>query len=86
MDDQPCSEVGRELRVSELKPRTIVVLERPDSAMATMWVAEVLPRYVIFLAGVTRTCLISKRTGPHLEQVTDDTGRMLRVYEYLGEP
>jgi hypothetical protein len=80
------NEIGRELLASELKPKTIVVLERPDTAIVTMWVAEVTPQYVIFLAGVTQTCFLAQRAGPHLEQITDDTGRMLRVFEYLGEP
>ena len=80
------NEIGRELRVSELKPKTIVVLERPDVAAVTMWVMAVGPERVAFWAGANSMGFIARRVGPELEQITDDSGRMLRVYEYLGEP
>lgn len=79
------NEIGRELKVSELMPRTVVVLERPDSLATTAWVAEVLPKYVVFWMGAIKTDFAARRTGPDLEQITDDTGRTLRVHEYLGE-
>jgi hypothetical protein len=77
-------EIGRELKVSELVPRTVVVLERPDSFAASIWVVMVQPEYVVFRAGAISLDFIAKRTGPDLEQITDDTGRQLHVHEYLG--
>ena len=74
------------MKASELKPGTIVVLERPDSGAATFWVLGVTPEFVEFYAGAITAHFLARRIGPALEQITDDTGRMLRVFEYLGEP
>lgn len=85
MPDHP--EVGRELKVSELKVRTIVVLQKPGrNVLTTMWVADILPGSVCFRAGEIRTTFIATRTGTDLEQITDDTGVPMKVYEYLGKP
>ena len=79
-------EIGRELKVSELVPRTVVVLSMDHHPMAaTWWVAEVLDEFVVFTSGELRTDFAAKRTGPGREQVTDDTGKPLHIYEYLGE-
>ena len=85
------SEIGRELRVSELQPRTIVVLQKVGSRKAaTMWVEEVFPEFVIFSMGAADMHFVqhflAQRTGHNLEQITDDTGRELHIHEYLGEP
>lgn len=81
-------EVGRELKVSELRPRTIVVLHKVgrDNFLVTMWVVEILPAYVKFTAGEIRTDFIARRCGPGLDEITDNTGLPMKVYEYLGEP
>ena len=79
----PKSRIGRELKVSELEPRTVVVLERPGGHAATVWVILIQPKYVVFRAGDICIALVAKRTGPDLEQITD-AGGSLRVHEYLG--
>jgi hypothetical protein len=80
------NEIGRELKVSELKWRTVVVLEKSGHpVMSTMWVAEVTNGYVLFTSGVLRTDFMAQRTGPDLEQITDNTGKPMKIYEYLGE-
>ena len=82
-------EMGRELRVTELKPGTIVVLkclEGPGHAAITSWVDKVYDDTVIFWMGKLSMYLVLRRVGPEREQITDDAGRLLRVYEYLGEP
>lgn len=80
-------EVGRELKVSELKPQTIVVIHKQArNFLATMWVVEVLPGYVEFAAGELKTLFFARRCGAGLEDITDDVGSPLKIYEYLGEP
>jgi hypothetical protein len=78
-------EIGRELRVSELVPRRIVILHKGQT-LATLWVVEVLEDWVAFRAGKTDTGFIARRCGPDLEGITDNTGAPMKVYEYLGEP
>lgn len=83
---EPDSEIGRELKVSELKPRTVVVVEKSGHPiMSTLWVYLITPGHVIFTSGILRGDFSAKRTGPDLEELTDDTGKPIRVYEYLGE-
>ncbi|HXA24442.1 MAG TPA: hypothetical protein VNW90_19315 [Acetobacteraceae bacterium] len=80
------NEIGRELKVSELKWRTVVVLAKANVPMlSTMWVAEVTKAYVLFTSGVLRMDFMAQRTGPDLEQITDNTGEPMKIYEYLGE-
>ena len=80
------NEIGRELKVSELVPKTVVVLLMAHHPMATTWwVLEVMPLFVLFTSGGLRTDLAAQRTGPDREQLTDNTGKRLHVYECLGE-
>jgi hypothetical protein len=80
-------EIGRELKVSELKPETIVVLMKQGrSVAATMWVIAVDDVFVLFRAGATQTDFLAQRCGEGLEQITDDDHIPMHVYEYLGEP
>jgi hypothetical protein len=79
------NEVGRELKVSELKPKTVVVVAKQLRPAATVWVVEIHPEYVHFRAGSINMEFLAARTGPDLEQITDDSGLPMRVYEYLGE-
>lgn len=83
------SEVGRRLKASELKPRTIVVIAPPGrDAHITMWVFLVDNDQVTFRAhavpGVETWTVINfvRDDG----ELIDDQGRIVRVYEYLGEP
>jgi hypothetical protein len=77
-------EIGRELKVSELVPRTVVVVNKGGKA-ATMWVVEVAESHVHFYSGVVHTDFIASRTGPDRERITDDTNSPMRIFEYLGE-
>jgi hypothetical protein len=78
-------EVGRELKVSELVPHTVVVLEKPGRPLATMWVMGVSARrFVHFFAGVTQTNFLAERTGEDGEWITDDSGIAMKMYKYLG--
>jgi hypothetical protein len=81
------SEIGRELKASELKPGSIVVLAKEGrTAMATVWVVQVGDVWVHFEAPAIRMRFVAVRSGPDLEQLTDDVRSRLRVFEYLGEP
>lgn len=81
------NEIGRELKVSDLRPRTIVWLFKEGrEAMATMWVVSVGSDYVHFRAGVIKTEFLAARCGPGLESITDDSGWPMKIYEYLGKP
>jgi hypothetical protein len=75
-------EIGRELKVSELKPRTIVWLKKPGRAMATVWVVVVHPEWVHFRASAIGMDFLAKRDG---DGVRDDDLPM-KIYEYLGKP
>lgn len=82
----PEQEIGRELKVSELKPGTVVVLEKGTcSHLTSVWVEEVTPRLVMFDMPVINLHFIAFRTGPDMEQITDDTGASFKIYEFLGE-
>jgi hypothetical protein len=80
------NEVGRELKVSELQPQTVVWLHKEGrNAMATMWVVAVGDVFVHFRAGAVRTEFFAERCGPELEQITDDDHIPMKMYEYLGK-
>jgi hypothetical protein len=78
-------EIGRELKVSELRPRTIVWLRKNDR-LATLWVMEVTEQGVHFRAGAIGVEFLALRTGPGGEQITDDSHTLMTIYEYLGKP
>jgi len=79
------NEVGRELKVSELKSQMVVWLGKEGrDTMATMWVVEVGEVYVHFRAGAVGVELFLKRRGPDLEQITDDTQIPMHVFEFRG--
>lgn len=83
MPSQPENELGRELAVTELVERTIVILSREDRApMYTAWVYLVSENFVAFLAGAVNTTFFVKRAPD--DTLTDDTGKRIRVFEYLG--
>lgn len=77
------SEIGRELRVDELKPKMIVVLVKAGRPAITIWVANIGQDFVAFYAGEIKTTLIAylREDGT----LADDSGIQLRVFEYLGE-
>ena len=77
-------EIGRELKVSELKPKTVVIVWKEGRQAATMWVIEVGDVYVHFRAGVVNMEFLALRTGPDLEEITDDHHLPMKIYEYLG--
>jgi hypothetical protein len=78
-------EIRRELKVSELAPRTVVVVAKPGVAAATMWVMEITARFVHFYAGIAAFNFIAKRCGPDLDEVTDNSGAPMKLYEFVGE-
>jgi hypothetical protein len=84
--DKPEQEIGRELKASELKPDMIVIIAPPGNSnvMVTMWVSEVDAKVVDFYAGEMRWHVLNfiQPDG----SITDDQGRLVRVYEYLGQP
>ena len=79
------SEIGRELKVGELKPDTVVVVSKEGRPAATMWVLSVTERQVIFGAGQVGMILILTRCGPDLEQVEDEDRIPMKIREYLGK-
>jgi hypothetical protein len=79
----PHPEIGRELKPSELKPYTVVVtMKEGIPQAATMWVIEVAPTHVLFALNEARIILGAFRNG---DVLTDDTGAVIKVYEYLGD-
>jgi hypothetical protein len=71
-------EIGRELKVSELKPGMVVVVHKPGHPMGTAGVVAVRSRWIQFRTGVAREFL-AQRIG---EGIRDD-GQPLMVYQYL---
>jgi len=80
------TDVGRELRPDELRPRSIVVVHPPGSpgVLLTMWVLAANGGYVTFYSGVTNTAVVNRIRGDG--KLVDDRDRVVRVFEYLGEP
>ena len=77
-------EVGRTLKASELKPKTIVWLHKANrKAVATMWVVGVHQDFVEFYSGERSIAFLAMRKG---DEITDSTGEQFAVYEYLGKP
>jgi len=80
-------EVGRELKVSELKEETVVVVAS-DRHVVTAWFAFANAKFAFFWMGAASpggVNLMLFRCGPEWEQLKDETGRDIRVYEYLGD-
>jgi hypothetical protein len=87
MDDEGNDpEIGRELLWGDLAPVTIVVVQPPGSREIafTMWVRAKDDKTIAFHSNVKNWSVINFR-GPD-DTVVDDRGRLVRVYEYLGEP
>jgi membrane protein YqaA with SNARE-associated domain len=80
------SEIGRELKANELHSKTIVILvaEHHPNTLLTMWVDIIGQDFVSFYAGIIRSSFIAmiREDG----SLADDRGRVIRVYEYLGQP
>jgi hypothetical protein len=77
-------ELGRELTAKELCERTVVIVGREDSdTMYTAWVYRIGVDYVAFKAGVIATVFIANRAPD--DKLTDETGKKILVFEYLGE-
>jgi hypothetical protein len=79
-------EMGRQLRADELKVKAVVVVRRADREIAaTLWVQAVNENSVVFLAGATWPRVHFMATRHEDGTLTDDTGKQVLVYEYLGE-
>ena len=75
------SEVGRELKASELEPDTVVIVSKEGrNTSITAWVKDVQKVGVVFYAGELRLYSLFFRMG---EELHDDNGR-LHVFQYLG--
>lgn len=78
------NEIGRELKASELTPRTVVVIVTPGrGVMMTMWVLSLSEKLVEFYSGELKWTVLNfiEPDG----SIRDDQGRVVHVYEYLGE-
>ncbi len=80
----PHPEVGEELTVRQLRVNTVVAVTREDRPYAiTVWVKAIGPDGVWFWLGETgwHLLVMIREDG----QLVDDTGKVIHVYEYLGE-
>lgn len=84
------SEVGHELKATDLRPGSIVCIAPPgrDDMLITMHVVEVRSslrgdNLVVFYSGVLKWHVVNLISGDNLK---DDQGRIVRVFEYLSEP
>jgi hypothetical protein len=78
------AEMGRELRASELKEKTVVLIGHDTcKAYATVWVEMVDKRFVAFRMGELNTTFFAFRNPD--DTLRDDSGKHIRVYEFLGE-
>jgi len=76
-------EIGRPLKVTELKPETVVLIGR-NGVLSSVWVVGVMPTLVEFYSGTIGLTFFARRTGPDLESLEDPKGP-LELLEYLGE-
>jgi len=81
-------EIGRTLKVSDLKPRgqQIVWLHKDGRPVASVWVGSVNAHFVEFIAGEIGTHFLAQRCGQDLDEITDDSNIPMAIYEYLGNP
>jgi hypothetical protein len=83
MDLSKSHEVGRELLAHELTVKTVVVIGRDDRPfLVTTWVRTIGEDFVEFFHGEVNTAFLVCRQGDGT--LTDDTGRRIHVWEYLG--
>jgi hypothetical protein len=76
-------EIGRELSAHDLVVKTVVVVTREDREWAyTAWVVHFDKDWVMFEAGEIHTLLLVKRHPDG--KMEDETGKRVRVFEYLG--
>lgn len=89
---EPKDEIGRELKPSELKVNTVVVVKPPTPERfgskefyITVWVTvvDLEGKLVAFTAGVLRNTILNRITDEGI--IVDDQDREVKVYEYLGE-
>jgi hypothetical protein len=76
-------EIGRELSAAELVVKTVVVIGRDDRpTLVTCWVQVIGSDFVAFFYGRVNITFIAylREDG----KLVDDTGRQIRVWEYLG--
>lgn len=81
------NEVGKQLKVSDLAPGQIVVLEKPGRPMTSVRVIGVTPGWVHFRAQLPNGGVIgflAQRCGPDSEKIRDEDSAM-KMYEYLGK-
>ena len=75
------SEIGRELKVSELHPPQVVVLKKLGRPLATVWVRSVDEHFVEFYAGEVQMTFMASRDGDGIR----DDDMPIKIYEYLGK-
>jgi hypothetical protein len=74
------------LKVSELKPGTVVWLSKQGHpTMSSFWVVAIGPAYVQFRAGAIMMEFFAERCGPDLEEITDDSQLPMKIHQYLGK-
>jgi hypothetical protein len=79
-------EVGRELLAHELKVDKVVWITRQDRhTVVTVWVAAVGPVLVEFVAAAKEPVIHFLAAREADGTLTDDTGKRIHVYEYLGK-
>jgi hypothetical protein len=81
------AEIGRELKASELRIHSVVVITppgHPEIGM-TMWVRSIEPDFklVEFYSAVKKWSVINLIQPD--DTIQDDQGRTVRVFEYLGK-
>jgi hypothetical protein len=76
-------EFGREMKVTELTPRTVVILSKPGRPSTTFWFMELIGDYARFFAGSIAMTLILKVMQDGTVQ--DDSGLPITINEYLGD-
>lgn len=80
------SEIGPELKVSELHPPMVVAVQKSGHpVVATIWCVGVTAKHVFFHGAAIDLGFIAFRTGEALEQITDDTGQPMKMFQYHGK-
>ena len=79
------SEIGRELKVSELEVGTVVVVSKAGRPFQiTMWVRRLTDTAVFLYAGEVGLRLVLVRCGDARDQVEDEDHLPMKFNEYLG--
>ena len=75
------TEIGRQLKPSEITPPRVVWVKKANRPIVTMWAKTITERTLVLWSGVRLMNLILRRDG---DELRDDDGP-IELWDYTGE-